>query len=101
MKNFSKFSELEQVFKALADVTRLRIVQMVSEKEMCVYDIFQELNISQPAVSHHLKILKQAGLIVGRKKGKWVLYSIDDNRRDFLKLIDWYYDNQELKNKSS
>ncbi|MBS3971027.1 MAG: winged helix-turn-helix transcriptional regulator [Clostridia bacterium] len=101
MENLSKHRELEQVFKALADVTRLKIVQMVSEKEMCVYDIFQELNISQPAVSHHLKILKQAGLIVGRKRGKWVLYSIDDNRRDFLKLIDWYYDNQELKTKSS
>lgn len=101
MENLSKHKELEQVFKALADFTRLKIIQMLSEKEMCVYDIFQELNISQPAVSHHLKILKQAGLIVGHKKGKWVLYSIDDNRRDFLKLIDWYYDSQELKNKSS
>jgi len=101
MENLSKYRELEQVFKALADVTRLKIVQMISEKEMCVYDIFQDLNISQPAVSHHLKILKQAGLIVGRKKGKWVLYSIDDNHRDFLKLIDWYYNNQELKSKSS
>ena len=99
MEELSKNRELEQVFKALADVTRLKIVQMVSDKEMCVYDIFQELNISQPAVSHHLKILKQAGLIVGCKKGKRVLYSVDDNRRDFFKLIDWYY-NQELKTKN-
>ncbi|KUO52817.1 MAG: hypothetical protein APF76_02460 [Desulfitibacter sp. BRH_c19] len=101
MNDLSRIKELEQVFKALSDVTRLKIVEMVSEKEMCVYDIFQKLNISQPAVSHHLKILKQAGLIVGRKKGKWVLYSINDNKRDFLKLIEWYQDNQELKTLSS
>ena len=100
MEALSKNRELEQVFKALADVTRLQILQMISDKEMCVYDIFQELSISQPAVSHHLKILRQAGLIVGCKKGKNVLYSINDNRRDFLKLIDWYYDSKKLKIKN-
>ncbi len=101
MENLSRIRELEQVFKALSDVTRLKIVGMISQKEMCVYDIFQELNISQPAVSHHLKILKQAGLIMGRKKGKWVLYSINEDKKDFLKLIEWYQDNQELKTFSS
>ena len=101
MKTLSRIKELEQVFKALSDVTRLKIVEMISEKEMCVYDIFQKLNISHPAVSHHLKILKQAGLIVGRKNGKWVFYSINDSNKDFLKLIEWYQDKQELKTLSS
>jgi len=85
--NAAYLKELEQMFKALADITRLKIMQMICQNEMCVLDMFKELNMSQPAVSHHLKVLKQAGLIDGRKTGKWVYYSINESKREILNFL--------------
>lgn len=64
------------VFKALGDENRLKIVQMLAEKDMCVCEIIDELSVSQPAVSHHLKNLKQAGIVEDRREGKWIFYSL-------------------------
>lgn len=60
----------EQVFKALGEPTRLRIVRLLAEKELCVCDLEEIMDISQPRVSQHLKILKQAGLVRERKEGQ-------------------------------
>lgn len=70
--------KIAELYKALGDETRLRIIQMLSKQEMCVCEIIDRLDKSQPAVSHHLKILKQAGLVVDSRDGKWIYYSLYD-----------------------
>lgn len=65
------------IFKALGDSTRLEIVQMLSGKKLCVCKILSAFNISQPAISHHLRILKQAGILLDQKEGKWVYYELN------------------------
>ncbi|MHB8170691.1 MAG: ArsR/SmtB family transcription factor [Thermincolia bacterium] len=70
--------KLAEFFKALGDETRLKIIHMLSEKEMCVCEVIDQLDLSQPAISHHLKILRQAGLVKDSKEGKWVFYSLDE-----------------------
>ena len=64
------------LFKALSDETRLRIVLLLSEKELCVCQIEAALVLSQVKVSRHLTILKYAGLVKCRKEGTWVYYSL-------------------------
>ncbi len=61
----------------MGDETRLTIVDMLSEQEMCVCEIIERLSLSQPAVSHHLKILKHAGILRDSKEGKWIYYSLN------------------------
>ncbi|VBB06454.1 arsr-type transcription regulator hth motif [Lucifera butyrica] len=68
---------LAAIFKALGDDTRLEIIKMLIGREMCVCDILAGSNKSQPAVSHHLKILKQAGIVSDTREGKWIYYSIN------------------------
>lgn len=63
--------------KALSDETRQKILEMLQQREMCVSDIVESFNISQPTVSHHLNILKNVGLVESRKEGKLVFYSIN------------------------
>lgn len=66
-----------EIFKALGDPTRLQIVQMLSRQgEVCVCKIVDELGMNQPAVSHHMAKLKQAGLVRSRKEGQWIHYSL-------------------------
>ena len=71
--------EIAQMYKALGDETRLQIIKMLSESEKCVCEVFDSLDMSQPAVSHHLKVLRQAKLIKDRKEGKWIYYSLNLN----------------------
>jgi ArsR family transcriptional regulator len=63
--------------KALADDTRQRILQMLLEKEMCVSDIVDAFEMSQPTISHHLNVLRQFDLVTSRKAGKQVFYAIN------------------------
>jgi ArsR family transcriptional regulator len=80
--------DLLNVFKALSEETRLRIVKLLENGELCVCDIVAALDLIQPKISFHLAILKEAGLIKDRKQGKWVHYKIDDSDifRRFLLL---------------
>ena len=71
--------ELLRVFKALSDETRLRIIKLLEQGELCVCDITAALDMVQPKVSFHLSSLKEAGLIKDRKQGKWIHYSLNDN----------------------
>ncbi|MDA8212720.1 MAG: metalloregulator ArsR/SmtB family transcription factor [Clostridia bacterium] len=71
--------KLAEFFKALGDENRLKIVQMLAEKEMCVCEVIDRLDLSQPAISHHLKILRQAGLVKDTKEGKWVYYALNES----------------------
>ena len=62
------------VFQALSDPTRQKILKLRSERKMCVSEICKNFEITQPSISHHLDILKKAGLVVYQKKGKEVYY---------------------------
>ena len=65
-----------KVFKALSAAIRLRILGLLSFREMCVCEVTVALDLTQPNASHHLRILENVGLVKDRKEGKWVLYSI-------------------------
>jgi ArsR family transcriptional regulator len=71
--------EILNIFKALSDETRLRILKLLEGGDLCVCDIFSALDMVQPKVSFHLSVLKEAGLITDRKEGRWVHYRIDDS----------------------
>lgn len=70
---------LAEMFKVFGDNTRIRILWTLFDKELCVYDIADALSMSQSAISHQLKTLKQARLIKSRRDGKNAFYSIDDD----------------------
>ncbi len=69
---------LSELFKALADETRTRILFLLSKRELCVCDLALILEMSLPAVSHHLRLLKIMRLVAYRRDGKQVFYSLDD-----------------------
>ena len=75
-----------KVFDALSDPIRLEIIDFLRDGEKCVCEITPHLNLVQPLVSRHLKILKNAGLINRRKKSAWHYYSLTDKR--IIELID-------------
>lgn len=64
------------IFKAFCDENRIRIIQMLRSGEKCACKLLEEMNITQPTLSHHMKILCDSGIVEGRKEGKWMYYSI-------------------------
>ena len=74
-----KLSGLAELFKVLGDPTRVRILWTLLNKELCVYEIATLLDMSQSAISHQLKTLKQAKLVKYRREGKTRYYSLDDD----------------------
>ena len=76
------------VFKALGDSMRLEIVQMLSDGEKCACKLLERFEITQPTLSHHMKILCDSELVVGRKDGKWTYYSLScDALADVQKFV--------------
>ena len=73
-----KYKEYAQLFKTLSDPNRLMIVDMLSCGELCACVILEKFNITQPTLSHHMKSLSDSGLVNGRKEGKWIHYSLND-----------------------
>lgn len=67
----------ELVFKALGEPSRLRILKVLSQRELCVCELEEILQMSQPRVSQHLRVLKQAGLVVERREKQWCFYTVD------------------------
>ncbi|AXK49171.1 transcriptional regulator [Aliarcobacter trophiarum LMG 25534] len=67
-----------ELFKAFADSTRIKIISLLKDQRLCVNSISDILNISQSAISHQLKILKNAKIVKSRREGKWIFYSLDD-----------------------
>ena len=77
--------DLAELFKVFGDSTRIKILYVLFESEMCVCDIARLLSMSQSAISHHLKLLKQSKLVNFRKEGKSVVYFLaDDHVRTIL-----------------
>src|SRR5215217_2853625 len=71
-----QLAEMEGVFKALADTTRLRILGLLLAGEVCVCDIHESLKIPQPKASRHLAYLRRAGLVHTRREGLWIHYRL-------------------------
>ena len=81
--------ELIRVFKALSDETRIRMLYLLSEGELCVCEIMQALEISQTRASRNLGILRDAGLLQDRRDGQWVHYSVNrEVATEYLKLLE-------------
>ncbi|MBF6297066.1 helix-turn-helix transcriptional regulator [Nocardia amamiensis] len=73
-------TELAGVFKALADPVRLRLLSVVASRagqEVCVCDLSAGFDVSQPTISHHLKVLREAGLLSSDRRGSWVYYRVE------------------------
>jgi ArsR family transcriptional regulator len=82
MMAMDEIEELAETFKALSDPTRLRLVKLLSEGggALCVNALAQRLAVTQSAVSQHLRVLRQAGLVRGERRGSFVHYSLDHDR---------------------
>ncbi|MEE1813902.1 metalloregulator ArsR/SmtB family transcription factor [Streptomyces sp. SP18ES09] len=81
---------LAKVFKALGDPVRLRLLSMIASREggeICVCDLTPAFELSQPTISHHLKLLKQAGLIDSERRGTWVYYRLLPEATDRLAAV--------------
>ncbi|MBZ4321237.1 ArsR/SmtB family transcription factor [Streptomyces huiliensis] len=79
--------ELAKVFKALGDPVRLRLLSMIASRaggEVCVCDLTPAFDLSQPTVSHHLRLLREAGLIASERRGTWVYYRLLPEMTDRL-----------------
>lgn len=72
-------AELAELYKVFGDSTRVRILCTLSQSELCVCDLAELLNLSQSAISHQLRILKQAKLVKNRRDGRSIIYSLADN----------------------
>lgn len=77
------------IFKAFSDENRIRILELLSTGEKCACKLLEEIQVTQPTLSHHMKILCNSGIAVGRKDGKWTYYSISEAG---VKLAKQYLD---------
>lgn len=73
------------MFKAFCDENRLQILELLCSGERCACNILEEMHITQPTLSHHMKILCDAGIVTGRKEGKWMHYSISGEGMEEVK----------------
>ena len=84
-------SDIAKVFKAFCDESRIEILKELSDSEKCACKLLEKLEIGQSTLSHHMKILCDSGIVIGRKEGKWTHYSINSEgikiAKDLLKNI--------------
>jgi ArsR family transcriptional regulator len=81
---------LAEAFKALADPVRLQLLNLIATAdggEACACDLVEPVGKSQPTVSHHLKVLREAGLVEGEKRGTWIWYSVVPSRLEDLRRV--------------
>jgi len=71
------YEEGAKIFKALGDVKRMMIIDMLSVGELCACMILEKFKLSQSTLSHHMKLLCESGVVRGRNEGKWTYYSLD------------------------
>lgn len=73
------------IFKAFCDENRIRIIRLLAGGEKCACKLLEEMNVTQPTLSHHMKILCDSGVVTGRKEGKWMYYSISAEGVEFAR----------------
>src|SRR5262245_40339905 len=79
--------ELETLFKALADKTRLRILALLGNNEVCVCHIHDSLGVPQPTVSRHLAYLRKTGLVAARRDGVWMHYQVSGSLHPLIRRV--------------
>ncbi|MEP6927731.1 MAG: autorepressor SdpR family transcription factor [Ginsengibacter sp.] len=79
---------MNNLFKALNDPTRRKILELLQKKDMTAGDIADKFNISKPSISHHLDLLKQAGLVESVKEGQYIYYSLNTTVVD--DIVKWF-----------
>ena len=84
----SQLSQLEELFKALADATRLRILRLLMAGELCVCNIHDALKIPQAKASRHLAYLRRVGLVTTRREGLWVYYSLSKSADPIVGTVE-------------
>ena len=89
--------KIAAMFKAFGDENRIQILQLLKDGEKCACHLLEEMNITQPTLSHHMKLLCDAGIVIGRKEGKWMHYSISE---EGLRQIEGYLVQLVPENKS-
>lgn len=80
--------EMAHALRVLADPTRLRVLSLLAsarDQESCVCDLTVPLGVGQPTVSHHLKVLAEAGLVTREQRGRWAYYRLDPERLSFVR----------------
>ena len=86
-----EISQVSLICKALSDPNRLRIIQLLIYGEQCGCELLEQMQITQPTLSHHMKTLEDGGLVSSRKKGKWNHYSLNSDQwaafRDYIESI--------------
>lgn len=86
-----QYAEKAEIFKVLSDSNRLQIIDMLSCGEMCVCKILEKFDITQPTLSHHLKVLADNGIVTSRKEANWIHYKLNDEKMkeitEFLQFI--------------
>ncbi len=102
MNGEKNLSEMENLYMALSDQTRLRLLNLMREDEICVCFFTEALDESQPKISRHLAYLRKAGLVETRREGKWMHYRINfpENRfaRDVLyDTLEWLRSDEEMQ----
>ena len=81
MSTEPRLERMVEEFKVLGDKTRLRIISLLQGRELCVCDLTEVLEISQPGVSQHMRRLRQAGFVNERRGGQWIYYSLNRENR--------------------
>lgn len=77
---------MAKMFKALGDENRIRIIRRICcNDEVCACDLLEDLDVTQPTLSHHMKLLKECGLVDARKEGRWMYYSLNEGHLSVLK----------------
>lgn len=93
--------KMAAIFKAFCDENRLQILEMLRDGERCACSFLDEMHITQPTLSHHMKILCDSGVVVGRKEGKWMHYSISDKGlEEIRKCLDYFANHSDGTEKS-
>lgn len=78
--NKQEYIEKAELFKVLSDLNRLQIIDMLSCGELCACKILEKFNITQPTLSHHMKVLIESGLVEARKEQHWIYYKLKGNK---------------------
>ncbi|AJY78032.1 ArsR/SmtB family transcription factor [Paenibacillus beijingensis] len=79
--------EMAEQFKLLGDKTRLTMLALLKERALCVYEIVELLDTSQPNASQHLRKLKDAGLVIETRKGQWIYYSLNVENKPYIHAV--------------
>lgn len=102
MKSSDSLESMEKFYMALADKTRLRLLNLMRQNEVCVCFFTEVLGDSQPKISRHLAYLRNAGIVQARRDGKWMHYSIvwpaDEGEKRMLETaLDWLAEKEDLR----